>query len=171
MKQTNLWNQGTLREYVKECPKSLKYLGKTFISHEKMEALNLPPPLSLLGVVVQGFSFQNLQYVFYLNVALNSSTKKMSFPSFRSQPHCSLIFFWHLQFLVWLTIISISTICTYIATCYHYSATYSMTCHYYALWTVDIFQETIMYICAYQFLIPRHYMSVLPFIFLNTCLH
>jgi hypothetical protein len=54
VKQTNMWNQTTLKEYLKECPKSLRYLGETFISHEKMVTSNLIPPLSLLGVVAKG---------------------------------------------------------------------------------------------------------------------
>jgi hypothetical protein len=55
VKQTNMWNQGTLKKYVKECPKSLKYLGKMFISHEKLVTLNLLPPLSLPSAVAKGF--------------------------------------------------------------------------------------------------------------------
>jgi hypothetical protein len=47
----------TLKEYVKECFKSLKYFGIMFISHEKLVTFNLPPLLSFLGAVAKGFFF------------------------------------------------------------------------------------------------------------------
>jgi len=64
----------TLKEYVKECFKSLKYFGIMFISHEKLVTFNLPPLLSFLGAVAKGFFFLNLPFAFSLNVSLNSST-------------------------------------------------------------------------------------------------
>jgi hypothetical protein len=50
-------NPNNLKRIAKKCLASLKYLGKVFISHEKMVTSNLLPLLSQLGATTIKASF------------------------------------------------------------------------------------------------------------------
>jgi hypothetical protein len=91
---------------------------KTFNSNEKMVALNLPPLLSLHGVMVEGLFSLILPFVFFLMLFWTHPHKRFPSPFFRCQPHY-FVLFQHLQTLIWFKTNYISTTCIYIATCYH----------------------------------------------------
>jgi hypothetical protein len=111
-----------------------------FISHEKMEMLNF---LIYHFLVLQlEASLPWFCHLLSFRMLLwTCPQKRCPSPSFRSWPRYCMFFFRHLLIVIWLRFSSISTTYIYSATCYHSN---SMTCRYYALWMVGVFQETMI---------------------------